>query len=151
MVWRPLEHRTLYPTTLLSTIPFKFQTMRGAESADISPSKLEKHLAHHLRHHKFLGLCMGCSRCSSKLEQVLQSESSFLQLSLHRQSYQAEIASLQRRLRAHSSGRRRCPPFRYLLWGLASFCILFRLVSFGAIEIFVGRVSSCKGSEYALQ
>ncbi|KAJ6664318.1 hypothetical protein lerEdw1_008537 [Lerista edwardsae] len=48
-----------------------------------------------------------------------------LQESLH--SYQAEIASLQRRLRANSSARRRCPPFRYLLWGLASFCILFPL------------------------
>ncbi|XP_026526599.1 uncharacterized protein LOC113414097 [Notechis scutatus] len=43
-------------------------------------------------------------------------------------SYLAEIASLQQRLQVRSSSaRRRCPPFWYLLWGLASFCILFRL------------------------
>ncbi|XP_063003416.1 coiled-coil domain-containing protein 194 [Elgaria multicarinata webbii] len=50
-----------------------------------------------------------------------------LQESLH--SYLAEIASLQRRLRdrSSSSARRRCPPFRYLLWGLASFCVLYPL------------------------
>ncbi|KAM6465597.1 coiled-coil domain-containing protein 194 [Liasis olivaceus] len=49
-----------------------------------------------------------------------------LQESMH--SYLAEIASLQHRLQVRSSSaRRRCPPFWYLLWGLASFCILFPL------------------------
>uniref|UniRef100_A0ABM5ELA3 Coiled-coil domain-containing protein 194 isoform X2 n=1 Tax=Pogona vitticeps TaxID=103695 RepID=A0ABM5ELA3_9SAUR len=47
------------------------------------------------------------------------------------QSYLAEIASLQRRLQGRSSpsssSRRRCPPFRYLFWGLVTLCALFPL------------------------
>ncbi|XP_061457035.1 myosin-2 heavy chain, non muscle-like [Rhineura floridana] len=44
------------------------------------------------------------------------------------QSYLSEIASLQRRLHGRfSSTRRRCLPFGYLLWGLASFCVLYPL------------------------
>ncbi|XP_042297837.1 coiled-coil domain-containing protein 194 [Sceloporus undulatus] len=45
-------------------------------------------------------------------------------------SYLAEIASLQCRLQARSSSsssRRKGPPFRYIFWGMAIFCILFPL------------------------
>ncbi|XP_028569174.2 coiled-coil domain-containing protein 194 [Podarcis muralis] len=46
-----------------------------------------------------------------------------LQESVH--GYLSEIASLHRRLQGRpSSSGRRCPPFRYLLWGLAIFFIL---------------------------